>query len=102
MKDIECPECGASNSVSCWSDEYRCGICRALNEGMSFSELYGMYKLEHLKALHLYDETQNLADRLRTRDDENAKMAKELFSKGLDFCSCGKSIVKEGENCGEC
>jgi len=25
-----------------------------------------------------------------------------LFSKGLDFCSCGKSIVKEGENCGEC
>ena len=88
MKDIECPECGAINLVSCWSDDFVCGECESGNRGMSFSELYDMYKLENLKALYLYN--------------ENAQLSKELFSKGLDFCSCGKSIVKEGEECNEC
>ena len=102
MKDIECPECGAVNQVSCWSDDYVCGICKCKIRGMWFSEMYDMYKTEQLRADHLYNETQNLADRLRARDDENARLSKELFSKGLDFCSCGKSIVKEGEVCENC
>jgi hypothetical protein len=102
MKDIDCPECGASNSVSCWSDDYVCGECHEHVMGMEFAELYDMYKNEQRRADHLYDETQNPSDRLRNRDDENARLSKELFNKGLDFCSCGKSIVKEGENCGEC
>lgn len=88
MKDIECLDCGAINSVSCWSEDYECGECTALNDGMSFSELYDIYKLESLKALHLYN--------------ENARLSKELFGKGLDFCSCGKSIIKEGEVCANC
>jgi hypothetical protein len=102
MKDIDCPECGASNSVSCWSDDYVCGECHEHVMGMEFAELYDMYKNEQRRADHLYDETQNPSDRLRNRDDENARLSKELFNKGLDFCSCGKSIVKEGESCGEC
>ena len=88
MKDIECLECGTVNHVSCWSANYICGKCFETNSGMSFSELYDMYKLENLKALHLYN--------------ENARLSKELFSKGLDFCSCGKSIVRKGEECNEC
>jgi len=85
MKDIECPECGAINSVSCWSEDYVCGECHEHVLGMEFSELYDMYKAEQRRADHLYDETQNLADRLRTRDDECARLCRLLDDAGIDY-----------------
>ena len=60
MKDIECPECGAINLVSCWSDDYVCGECHEHVLGIEFSELYDMYKNEQRRADHLYKENLEL------------------------------------------
>jgi len=49
------------------------------------SALHCNLKNEQRRADYLYDETQNLADRLRTRDEECARLCRLLDDAGIDY-----------------
>ena len=74
-----------SRELDIFKKENRINGKRAVDHIYRLEEIQDNFKNEQRRADHLYDETQNLADRLRTRDDECARLCRLLDDVGIDY-----------------
>ena len=74
MKDLNCINCDTSNLVNDITESFKCGECGEINPGIDVDTLYSDNQ-------HLLKAYSELADRLRTRDDEYFKV---VNNKGVD------------------
>lgn len=62
MKDLKCIHCDTVNSVEDITEYFKCGECGEVNPPIDVDTLYSDYQ-------HLLKAYEELADRLRTRDE---------------------------------
>lgn len=77
MKDLNCINCDTSNLVDNIEEPFKCDECGEVNPGIDLDILYSDY-------VYLNKQYSELADRLRTRDNECARLVKLLIDNKIE------------------